>query len=164
MSGGLVAKNVAKHKGAAQPVYVLNGPNLNLLGQREPEIYGRATLADIAAMAARRAEEHGLALTCRQTNHEGELIDWVQEARTAAVAVILNAGGLSHTSVSLLDAVRALDIPVIEVHLSNPYARESYRRHSYVSEAASGIICGLGATGYLLAVDAVAALLKAKTG
>jgi len=159
-----VAGNVAKRGDGAKPIYVLNGPNLNLLGQREPEIYGRATLADIAAMATQRAGEHGLGLSCRQTNHEGELIGWVQEARTAAAAVILNAGGLSHTSVSLLDAARALDIPLIEVHLSNPYARESYRKHSYVSEAASGIICGLGATGYLLAVDAVAALLKAKAG
>lgn len=159
-----MAGNVAKRGDGAKPIYVLNGPNLNLLGQREPEIYGRATLADIAAMATQRAGEHGLGLSCRQTNHEGELIGWVQEARTAAAAVILNAGGLSHTSVSLLDAARALDIPLIEVHLSNPYARESYRKHSYVSEAASGIICGLGATGYLLAVDAVAALLKAKAG
>lgn len=157
-----MARKIAKRGGGAKPIYVLNGPNLNLLGQREPEIYGRTTLDDIAAMATRRAGEHGLGLSCRQTNHEGELIGWVQEARTAAVAVILNAGGLSHTSVSLLDAARALDIPLIEVHLSNPYARESYRKHSYVSEAANGIICGLGATGYLLAVDAVATLLKAK--
>jgi 3-dehydroquinate dehydratase II len=158
-----VAENTVKD-GGAKPIYVLNGPNLNLLGQREPEIYGRATLADIAAVAARRAEEHGLALSCRQTNHEGELIAWVQEARTAATAVILNAGALSHTSIALLDACRALDIPLIEVHLSNPYARESYRKHSYVSEAASGVICGLGANGYVFAVDALAAILKAKAG
>lgn len=154
----------AAKQGGAKPIYVLNGPNLNLLGQREPEIYGRATLADIAAMALRRAQSHGHGLICRQTNHEGELIEWVQEARTAAVAAILNAGGLSHTSISLLDACRALDIPLIEVHLSNPFARESYRKHSYVSEAARGVICGLGANGYLLAVDAVAAILEAKAG
>ncbi len=157
-----MAENTAKQ--GAKPIYVLNGPNLNLLGQREPEIYGRTTLADIASMAARRAASRGYALTCRQTNHEGELIGWVQEARTAAAAVILNAGGLSHTSVSLLDACRSLDIPLVEVHLSNPFARESYRRHSYVSEASRGVISGLGADGYLLAVDAVASILEAKAG
>jgi 3-dehydroquinate dehydratase-2 len=154
---------MAKAAKGAKPIYVLNGPNLNLLGQREPEIYGRTSLADIARMAAERAETHGYPLTCRQTNSEGELIGWVQEARTAAAAVILNGGGLSHTSVSLLDACRALDIPLVEVHLSNPHARESYRRHSYVSEAADGVICGLGANGYLLAIDAVAAILEATT-
>jgi 3-dehydroquinate dehydratase-2 len=111
-------------------------------------------------MVMERCHSHGYAAMCRQSNLEGELIGWVQEARTGAAAVLLNAGGLSHTSISLLDACRALDIPLIEVHLSNPYRREIYRRHSYISEAATGMVCGLGATGYLLAVDAAAALLK----
>ncbi len=144
------------------PIYVLNGPNLNLLGSREPEVYGRDTLADIDRAVTQRSVTHGYAAICRQSNHEGELIGWVQEARSKAAAVILNAGGLSHTSISLLDACRSLDIPLIEVHLSNPYRRESYRRHSYISEAATGMVCGLGATGYLLAVDAVAMLLKGR--
>ena len=143
-----------------RPIYVLHGPNLNLLGSREPEVYGRATLADIDRMVTARSEGHGYAAICRQSNLEGELIEWIQEARSQAAAVILNAGGLSHTSISILDACRALDIPLLEVHLSNPYRRESYRRHSYVSEAATGMVCGLGATGYILAVDAVAMLLK----
>jgi 3-dehydroquinate dehydratase-2 len=157
-----VAKNAVK-RARALPIYVLHGPNLNLLGSREPEVYGKDTLADIDRMVAQRSGRHGFAAVCRQSNHEGELIDWIQEARSQAAAVILNAAGLSHTSVALLDACRALDIPLIEVHLSNPYRRESYRRFSYVSEAATGVICGLGATGYALAIDAVAALLKGKT-
>ncbi len=144
------------------PIYVLNGPNLNLLGSREPEVYGRATLAEIDQMVAERAKTHGCSAICRQSNHEGDLIDWIQEARTGASAVILNAAGLSHTSVSLLDACRALDIPLIEVHLSNPFRRDAYRRHSFISEVATGVVCGLGATGYLCAIDAVAGLLKGK--
>lgn len=149
----------SKTRGAL-PIYVLNGPNLNLLGSREPEVYGRATLAEIGKQVKARAGTHGLTMTFRQSNHEGELIDWLQEARTKAAAVILNAGGLSHTSVALLDACRALDKPLIEVHLSNPYRREPFRRRSFISEAAQGVICGLGATGYLLAVDALAGLVK----
>ena len=154
-----MAQPTAQHA-KSLPIYVLHGPNLNLLGSREPEVYGRASLAEIDQMIAGRAEGHGRHADCRQSNHEGELIGWVQEARSHAAAVILNAGGLSHTSISLLDACRALDIPLVEVHLSNPYRRESYRRHSFISEAATGMICGLGATGYLLAIDAVALLLK----
>jgi 3-dehydroquinate dehydratase-2 len=157
-----VARSPARNA-KSKPIYVLNGPNLNLLGSREPEVYGRATLAEIDQMVAVRAEAAGFAVDCRQSNHEGELIDWLQEARQSGAAVILNAAGLSHTSVALLDSCRALDIPLIEVHLSNPFRRESYRRHSFVSEAASGVICGLGAAGYLYAVDAVATLLKGKT-
>jgi 3-dehydroquinate dehydratase-2 len=157
-----VARSPAKNT-KSKPIYVLNGPNLNLLGGREPEVYGRATLAEIDQMVADRAGALGYAVDCRQSNHEGELIDWLQNARKSASAVILNAAGLSHTSVALLDACRTLDIPLIEVHLSNPFRRESYRRHSFVSEAASGVICGLGASGYLYAVEAVAALLKGKT-
>jgi 3-dehydroquinate dehydratase-2 len=154
-----VAQTTAK-RAKFLPIYVLNGPNLNLLGSREPEVYGRATLAEIDRMVAARAREQGFATVFRQSNHEGELIDWIQEARTHAAGAILNAAGLSHTSISLLDACRALDIPLIEVHLSNPYRREPYRRRSYISEAATGVVCGLGATGYLLAIDAVVMLLK----
>jgi len=154
-----VPKSTVKHI-KFLPIYVLNGPNLNLLGSREPEVYGSDTLGEIERMAARRAKGHGLTVRCHQSNHEGQLIDWVQEAQRQAGAVILNAAGLSHTSITLLDACRALDIPLLEVHLSNPYRRESYRRHSYISEVATGLVCGLGASGYLLAIDAVAMLLK----
>ncbi len=142
------------------PIYVLNGPNLNLLGEREPEIYGSTTLAEIGAMAAARAKSHGLGTDFRQSNHEGDLGDWIQECRTKGCGVILNAGALTHTSVALYDACRALSHPIIEVHLSNPYAREPFRHRSFISKAATGVICGLGATGYLVAVDALAALLK----
>ena len=158
-----MAKKAPKNKAGTPSIYVLNGPNLNLLGHREPEVYGRDTLADIEAATVRHAESHGLSVEFRQSNHEGELIDWLQEARSEAAGVILNAAGLSHTSVSVLDACRALDRPLIEVHLSNPFRRESFRRHSFVSEAATGVICGLGATGYLLAIDALAGLLKGKS-
>ncbi len=144
----------------SRPVYVLNGPNLNLLGIREPEIYGRATLDEIGVQVTERARQHGLAIVFRQSNHEGVLIDWVQEARTKACAIVFNPGGFSHTSVAILDALRVVQFPLVEVHLSNPYRREDFRRHSFVSEAATGVICGLGATGYLLAIDAVATLLN----
>jgi 3-dehydroquinate dehydratase-2 len=147
----------------SRPIYVLNGPNLNLLGEREPEIYGRETLADIEKSLRARARDQGLDIVFRQSNREGELVDWVQEARRAASAVILNAGGYSHTSIALLDACRALVIPLIEVHLSNPFAREPYRRHSYISEAAKGLICGFGASSYFLALDALADIMKADT-
>jgi 3-dehydroquinate dehydratase-2 len=142
------------------PIYVLNGPNLNLLGTREPEVYGRTTLAQIETMVATRAKSHGLGTLFRQSNHEGDLVDWIQECRTMGRALILNAGALTHTSVALHDACRAISHPIIEVHLSNPYAREAFRHHSYISAAATGVICGLGATGYLVAVDALATLLK----
>jgi 3-dehydroquinate dehydratase-2 len=142
---------------------VLNGPNLNLVGEREPEIYGRETLADIENAMRAKAREQGREIVFRQSNREGELVDWLQEARGAASAVVLNAGGYSHTSIAILDACRALAIPLVEVHLSNPFARETYRRHSYVSEAAKGVICGFGASGYLLALDALTRSQK-KTG
>jgi 3-dehydroquinate dehydratase II len=145
----------------ARPIYVLNGPNLNLVGEREPEVYGRETLADIEKAMRAKARQQGRNIVFRQSNREGELVDWIQEARQAASAVILNAGGYSHTSIAILDACRALRIPVIEVHLSNPFAREAYRRHSYISEAAKGVICGFGASGYLLALDAFAGMVKA---
>ena len=143
----------------ADTVYVLNGPNLNLLGTREPEIYGTATLDDIAAQVADHAQALGLAVDVRQSNHEGHLIDWLHEAQAqGARAVVLNAGALTHTSLALYDAIRSIRTPVIEVHLSNPHAREAYRHKSYVGMAAHGSIAGFGAHGYLLALDAAAAL------
>lgn len=150
-------------KSKALPIYVLNGPNLNLLGSREPEVYGTTTLAEIGKKTAARAKSHGLNVTFRQTNHEGELVDWIQECRTKGCGLILNAGALTHTSVAIHDACKALSHPIIEVHLSNPYAREAFRRHSYISAVAKGVICGLGPTGYLVAVDALAGFLKDQT-
>lgn len=147
----------------ADTIYVLNGPNLNLLGTREPEIYGTTTLAEIGKMVTSRAKVHGLNVKFLQSNHEGELVDWTQECRIKGCGIILNAGALTHTSVALHDACKAISLPIIEVHLSNPYARESFRRHSYISSVANGVICGLGATGYLVAVDALAGLLKDQT-
>jgi 3-dehydroquinate dehydratase-2 len=144
-------------------IYVLNGPTLNLLGTREPEIYGRTTLADIKKAVTARAKRAGMRVVFRQSNHEGELVDWVQEARSKGAGVIINAASYTHTSVALLDALRALDKPIIEVHLSNPQQREHYRHHSYISEVATGIICGLKDNGYLLAVDAMAKLVKANS-
>jgi 3-dehydroquinate dehydratase II len=140
-------------------VYVLNGPNLNLLGLREPEIYGSDTLDDIAGRLEDRARALGLAVDIRQSNHEGHLIDWLHEAQAeGAKAVILNPGGYTHTSVALHDAVKAVGVPVIEVHLSNPQARESFRRRSFVAPVARGTIAGFGAIGYELALDAAARL------
>ena len=140
-------------------VYVLNGPNLNLLGLREPEIYGHDTLDDIAGMLEDRARELGLTIEMRQSNHEGHLCDWLHEAQAeGAKAVLLNAGALTHTSLALYDAIRSIKTPVIEVHISNPHAREEYRRHSYVGMAAKGSIAGFGAKGYLLALEAAAGL------
>ncbi|MEX0840407.1 MAG: type II 3-dehydroquinate dehydratase [Parvibaculum sp.] len=140
---------------ASKPVFVLNGPNLNLLGQREPEIYGSTTLAEIEKQVKAKAKTLGLAVDCRQSNHEGELVDWIQEARTKACAVILNAGAYSHTSIAIHDALATLDIPVVEVHISNVYKRESFRHHSTISPVATGVICGLGTIGYALALEAI---------
>jgi 3-dehydroquinate dehydratase II len=142
------------------PIYVLNGPNLNLLGTREPDIYGRTTLAGIRAMAARQAKSHGLTVVFRQSNHEGELVEWIQEARTKAAGVIINAGAYTHTSVALHDALRALDCPIVEVHLSNTFAREEFRHRSHISPVATGLIVGFGAKSYVLAVDAIASLIE----
>jgi 3-dehydroquinate dehydratase-2 len=140
-------------------IYVLNGPNLNLLGLREPEIYGSDTLDDIAGQLEDRARELGLEVDVRQSNHEGHLIDWLHEANAeGAKAVIMNPGGFTHTSVALHDAIKAITVPVIEVHLSNPHARESFRRRSFVAPAARGTIAGFGALGYVLALDAAARL------
>jgi len=145
----------------SKPIYVLSGPNLNLLGTREPEIYGRDTLADVQARVETRARTHGLSVVFRQSNHEGELIDWVQEARTLACALVINPAGYGHTSIALLDALKALSIPIIECHLSNPAAREEFRRHTFVSLAATGIVSGFGAASYELAIEAAAGLVGA---
>ena len=140
-------------------VFVLNGPNLNLLGIREPEVYGRDTLDDIAAMLEDSAKRLDLEIDLRQSNHEGHLIDWLHEANSKkARAVLFNPGGLTHTSVALLDAIKSITVPVIEVHLSNPHARESFRHRSYVGMGAKGTIAGFGARSYLLALDAAAKL------
>jgi len=140
-------------------VMVLNGPNLNLLGTREPAIYGTTTLDDIGAMLTERGEELGIAIDLRQSNHEGHLIDWLHEAaRRHALAVVLNAGAYTHSSVALRDAITAIATPVIEVHLSNPAARENFRHISHISPVAAGVIQGFGARGYLLALDAAAAM------
>ncbi len=143
----------------APKVLILNGPNLNMLGTRQPEIYGAATLADIEAACASRAKELGLAAECRQSNGEGELVGWIQAAGMEAQAVIINPGGYSHTSVAILDALLAVDLPVVEVHLSNIHRREEFRHHSYVSKAAQGVICGFGARGYIMALEALASQL-----
>jgi 3-dehydroquinate dehydratase II len=140
-------------------VYVLNGPNLNLLGMREPEIYGADTLDDIAAMLDDRARELGLEIEMRQSNHEGHLVDWLHEAQAeGAKAVLLNAAAYTHTSIALLDAIKAIRTPVIEVHLSDPSTREPFRHHSYVGLAAVKTVQGLGARSYLVALEAVAEL------
>ncbi len=144
-------------------ILVLNGPNLNTLGQREPEIYGRTTLEDIKGLASARAKNLGLEADFRQSNDEGELVSWIQGARNSAAGIIINAAAYTHTSVAILDALLSCGLPVIEVHLSNIYKREEFRHHSYVSRAATGVICGFGAQGYELAVDALANILKAKT-
>jgi len=140
-------------------LFILNGPNLNLLGLRQPEVYGVDTLADIEAACRDRAKDYGLDVVFRQTNHEGELVTWIQEARTEAEGVLINAGAYTHTSVALLDALLAVDVPVIEIHLSNIFKREAFRHHSYVSPAAQGVICGFGINSYLLGLDAMARLL-----
>ncbi len=144
---------------ASNTVLIINGPNLNLLGVREPQIYGTETLADIEEACLERAARLGLTADFRQTNAEGQLIDWVQEARDTADGIIINAGGYSHTSIALLDALTAADLPVIEVHLSNIHRREAFRHHSYVSLAAKGVIVGLGSFGYELALEAIARLI-----
>ncbi|MBG0795974.1 type II 3-dehydroquinate dehydratase [Methylocystis sp. H62] len=136
-------------------VHVLNGPNLNLLGRREPAIYGTASLDDIRATLEKRCAERGVSLVFRQSNHEGDLVDWIHEAGSAGAPVILNAGALTHTSIALYDAIKGAEAVVIEVHLSNVHARESFRSHSYISPAARGVIAGFGPLSYILALDAV---------
>ncbi len=147
----------------AKTVYVLNGPNLNLLGSREPEIYGRATLADVEKLCRATAERHGLGMEFRQSNHEGELIDWIQQARAEnAAGLIINAAGYTHTSIAILDALATMEAPVIEVHISNVHAREPFRRRSYVSQIARAVVCGFGIDGYALAIAGLAAIVNAK--
>ena len=143
-----------------KPIYVLNGPNLNLLGTREPEIYGHQTLEDVRRLCEARAAALGCEVVFRQSNHEGELIDWIQEAREKACALVLNPAGFGHTSIAILDALKALQIPVVECHLSNPAAREPFRHHSFVSAAATGVVAGFGAASYELAVEAAAGLAR----
>jgi len=141
-------------------IAVLNGPNLNLLGTRQPEIYGSATLDDVEQLCAEMAEQLGLAIDFRQTNVEGELITWVQECRGRAAGIVINPAGYSHTSIALMDALKAVDLPVVEVHISNIHQREEFRHLSYVSKAATGVIAGLGIGGYGLALRALAGLLE----
>ncbi|RJF76255.1 type II 3-dehydroquinate dehydratase [Rhodopseudomonas palustris] len=145
-----------------QPIYVLNGPNLNLLGTREPEIYGHATLADVERLCTETAASLGLTAICRQSNHEGELIDWIHQARTdKAVGIVLNAGGYTHTSVALHDALVGVQIPTVEVHVSNVFARDSFRHHSFIAKAAFASLCGFGIDGYRLAITGLAAKIGA---
>ncbi|PVM81129.1 type II 3-dehydroquinate dehydratase [Caulobacter endophyticus] len=143
-----------------KPIHVLSGPNLNLLGTREPDIYGKDTLDDVRVRCEARAAARGLSVVFRQSNHEGVLIDWVQEARTEASALVINPAGYGHTSIALLDALKTLNIPVIECHLSNPAAREEFRRHTFVSLAATGLVSGFGAASYELAIEAAAGLIS----
>ena len=143
----------------SKPVFILNGPNLNLLGTREPDVYGVQTLDDISEICATKASSLGLEIDFRQTNDEGSLVNHVQEAQKSACAIIINAAAYTHTSVALHDSLRMVDIPIIEVHLSNIYKREEFRHKSFVSPVAQGVICGFGANGYELALDAVHKLL-----
>mgnify|MGYP002480500205 CR=1 FL=1 len=145
----------------AKPIFILNGPNLNLLGLRQPEIYGRATLEDVAEDCATLAAELGLTIRFHQSNHEGQLVDWIQAARGTSAAIIINPGAYSHTSVAILDALNAFDGVVIEVHISQIHKREAFRHHSYVSHRADGVIVGCGTEGYLLALRRIATLLTA---
>lgn len=140
-------------------ILILNGPNLNLLGRREPEIYGRVTLDDVAAACAKLAEHLGLTVEPRQSNHEGQLVDWIQDARETSQGIVINPGAYTHTSVAILDALTAYEGLVIEVHISNIHRRESFRHHSYVSRRADGVIAGCGTEGYLLALRRLATLL-----
>lgn len=146
-------------------VLVLNGPNLNLLGMREPAVYGSDTLADVERLCREEGEKLGIAIDCRQSNHEGELVDWIQEAGRevkagALLGVVLNAGAYTHTSVALHDAIKGADVPVVELHISNVHAREPFRHHSYISPAARGIVVGFGVAGYAIAIDALVRLSR----
>ena len=143
-----------------KPIYVLSGPNLNLLGTREPEIYGHQTLDDVRGLCEARATSLGYEVVFRQSNHEGELVDWIQEARDKGSAVVLNPAAYGHTSIAILDALKMLNIPIVECHLSNPAARETFRRKTYVSLAATGVVSGFGAASYELAVEAAAGLAR----
>jgi 3-dehydroquinate dehydratase-2 len=143
----------------APKILVVNGPNLNMLGVREPAVYGRDRLADIEKLCRNAGREFALAIDFRQSNHEGEIVGWLQEARSSHAGIVINAGAYTHTSIAILDALQLTELPVIEVHLSNIFRREEFRHHSYVSLAARAVICGLGPTGYRLALEALADLL-----
>ncbi len=155
-----MAKKAARRPPVLKPVLVLNGPNLNMLGKRQPHIYGRETLADVEKACRAEAQRLGLAVEFSQSNHEGALVDLIQAAREKNSAIVINAGAYTHTSVALLDALNAAELPAVEVHISNIYRRESFRHRSYISPAAVGVIAGLGIHGYLLALQALARLLK----
>ena len=155
-----MAKKAAPRRSALKPVLVLNGPNLNMLGKRQPQIYGRETLSDVETNCRAEAQRLGLAIEFAQSNHEGVLVDLIQDAREKNSAIVINAGAYTHTSVALLDALNAAELPAVEVHISNIYTRESFRHRSYISPAAVGVIAGLGIHGYLLALQALARLLK----
>ena len=151
-------------KASRRTVYVLNGPNLNLLGTREPKTYGHETLADVEKLCRTTAENFGLQVDCRQSNREGELIDFIHEAKSGAVGIVINGGGYSHTSIAIHDAITAVQVPTVEVHISNVYARESFRHHSYIAKAAFASISGFGIDGYRLALIGLAAKLGIKAG
>jgi 3-dehydroquinate dehydratase-2 len=146
----------------SKPIYILNGPNLNLLGTREPHIYGSTTLAEVGQMCEARGKELGLTTVFRQSNSEAEIIGWIHEAINGADGIIINPAAFTHTSVAILDALNMIKAPIIELHISNPHKREAFRHHSYVTFAATALICGLGVAGYPIAVSAMAELLKAK--
>jgi 3-dehydroquinate dehydratase II len=165
MAGRSPAATAAGSLIMPKTVYVLNGPNLNLLGTREPELYGRATLADVEKLCRETAKRHGLAVVFRQSNHEGEIVDWIQEARAKkAVGLIINPAGYTTTSIAILDALFMLEVPIIEVHITNIHKREEFRHHSYISKAARAVIAGCGVQGYALAIAGVADMISAKIG
>ena len=145
-------------------IMVLNGPNLNMLGTRQPEIYGHDTLADIEARLEARARAQGLEIDFRQSNHEGELVTWIQEARTTCAGIVINPAAYTHTSVAILDALLTCDVPIIELHLSNPHRREEFRHHSYTSRVATGVVAGFGARGYEIALEAMASMIEDTAG
>ncbi|MBL8700105.1 MAG: 3-dehydroquinate dehydratase [Alphaproteobacteria bacterium] len=144
----------------AKPIYILNGPNLNLLGTREPQLYGSTTLADVEKMCAARGKVHGLKIDLRQTNYEGQMVEWIHEAITKADGIIINAAALTHTSLATLDALKNFKGPIVELHITNPHQRESFRHFSYITYAATAMMSGFGPEGYPLAVDGMAMLLK----
>jgi 3-dehydroquinate dehydratase-2 len=146
----------------SKPVLILNGPNLNLLGTREPHIYGSTTLADVEKMCQARAKQRGLAISFRQSNSEAQIVEWIHEAINGADGIIINPAAYTHTSVAILDALNMVKAPIIELHISNPHKREPFRHHSYVTFAATALICGLGVNGYPIAVEAMADLIKAR--
>ena len=142
--------------GISKPIFVLNGPNLNMLGQREPGIYGAQTLADVEAECIAHGKANGFEVVCHQSNHEGDLIGWIQEAGRSGCGVAMNAGAYTHTSIGIYDAIKSVDVPVVELHISNVHARESFRHHSMIAAACLGVICGFGTQGYTLALRALA--------